>query len=232
MFTILHGDHLLASRKALEVMKKTAEKKEVISFDGKKVTLTDLKQALEARSLFGQEKLAIVENLISLKYSSIKTQEQVKRTFDYLKALPSNTELILWEKKKIDGRRLISFKNAKIQLFQTPAIIFKFLESIQPNNQESMLSLFENCAKTGPVELIFYMIVRQFRLLLLVKDLGKEGVRMAPWQYARLTNQANCFTLEKLLKIYKKLLKIDYQQKTGQLVFDLKKTIELLLVNL
>ena len=232
MFTILHGDNLLASRKALEAMKKTAEKKEVISFDGKKVTLTDLKQALEARSLFGQEKLVIVENLISNKKKQTTKNKKQNKVFEYLKNLEFDVDLILWEKKKVDGRTLTPFKNAKVQLFQTPAIIFKFLESIQPDNQESMLSLFGNCVKTGPVELIFYMIVRQFRLLILVKDLGKEGVRMAPWQYAKLTNQANWFTLEKLLKIYKKLLQVDLEQKTGQSAFDLKKATELLLINL
>jgi len=232
MFTILHGDNILASRKALEMTKKMARDKEIIVFDGKKVSLTDLKQALEARSLFGQEKLVIVENLISTKQKN-QTTKQSNNILRYLKNLSPNVDLILWERKKIDGRVLTPFKNARVQLLKTPAAIFKFLESIQPDNQRLMLSLLENCTKTDPIELIFYMIIRQFRQLLLVKDLGKKGVsRMAPWQYAKLTNQGNCFTLDKLLKIYKELLKIDYQQKTGQAAFDLKRTVELFLINL
>lgn len=247
MFTILHGDNIVASRNVLQMAKKMAREKEVLVFDGKKVNLTDLKQALEARSLFGQEKLVVIENLISKnkehrpKASTIgrsasgrdRPLDEKNRILNYLKALPADTDLILWEGKKIDGRVFSPFKNAKVQLFKTPAIIFKFLESIRPGNQKMMLSLLENCAKTEPIELIFYMIVRQFRQLLLVKDLGKKGVtRLASWQYSRLTNQADCFTLDKLLKIYKKLLEIDWQQKTGQTAFDLKRAIELLLINL
>ena len=229
MIQILHGDNIVASRNVLQMAKKMAREKEVLVFDGKKVNLTDLKQALEAQSLFGQEKLVVIENLISKN----KKQKTDNRILNYLKALPADTDLILWEGKKIDGRVLSPFKNAKAQLFKTPAIIFKFLESLRPGNQRMMLSLLENCAKTEPIELIFHMIVRQFRQLLLVKDLGKEGIsRIAPWQYAKLTNQANCFTLDKLLKIYKKLLEIDWQQKTGQTVFDLKRAIELLLIDL
>jgi len=230
MFRIFHGDNIVASRKALFAAKEAAKNKEIVSLDGKKTSLTDLKQALEARSLFGQEKLVMVENLISLKHKNIKTQEQIREIFDYLKSLSVNTDLILWEGKQIDGRVLTPFKNAKIQLFKTPAIIFKFLESIRPANQKITLSLLEDCAKTEPIELIFYMIVRQIRLLLLVKDLGKKGVHLAPWQYYQLTKQADYFTMEKLKKIYRDLLKVDFKQKTGQLPFDLGKVIELLLV--
>jgi len=226
MFRIFHGDNIVASRKALFAAKEAAKNKEIVSLDGKKTSLTDLKQALEARSLFGQEKLVMVENLIATR----NTQQATGQIFDYLKSLSSDTDLILWEKKQIDGRVLSRFKNAKIQLFKTPAIIFKFLESIRPANQKITLSLLEDCAKTEPIELIFYMIVRQIRLLLLVKDLGKKGVHLAPWQYYQLTKQADYFTMEKLKKIYRDLLKVDFKQKTGQLPFDLGKVIELLLV--
>ena len=238
MFTILHGDNILASRRALQSVKKMAKEKEVVVLDGKKISLTDLKQALEARSLFGQEKLVVIENLIiSKKQKNLpagrQAQEQTRRIFDYLKSFPNDIDLILWEGKKIDGRVLTPFKNAKVQLFKTPAIIFKFLESISPGNAKIMLNLLNTCSEAQPIEQIFYMIIRQFRQLLLIKDLGKNGApRLAPWQYSRLTNQANCSTLNKLLKIYKELLKIDYQQKTGQSAFDLKRTIELLLVSL
>lgn len=210
-----------------------ARGKEIVALDGKKVNLTDLKQALEARSLFGQEKSVVVENLISLKHKSIKTKKQPGDIFDYLKSLPGDVDLVLWEGKKIDGRQLIRFKNAKIQLFKTPAIIFKFLESIRPGNARLMLNLLGSCLKTEPAELVFYMTVRQLRMLLLVKDLGKKGApRLAPWQHIRLTSQANCFTMDKLLKVYKELLKIDWQQKTGRAPFDLRKSLELLLVDL
>ena len=229
MFTILHGDNILASRKALQSIKKMSSDKEVLVLDGKRVSLAELKQALEAKSLFGQEKLVVVENLIS----ENRKQKTENRIFEYLKRLPSFTNLVLWERKKIDGRALSQFKNARIQLFKTPAIIFKFLESIRPGNTKAMLTLLESCLKKEPIELVFYMVVRQFRLLLLVKDLGEEGVpQLANWQYRRLTNQAGYFTIEKLLKIYKKFLKIDFEQKTGQAAFDLKKTLELLLVGI
>ena len=55
---------------------------------------------------------------------------------------------------------------------------------------------------------------------------------MAPWQKSKLTAQSEKFTIDELLRLQKKLLKIDTEQKTGREVFDLAGELDLLLIDL
>jgi len=73
------------------------------------------------------------------------------------------------------------------------------------------------------------MMIRQIKLLIIAKDLGKKGLgNMPSWQKEKLTSQAKFFTLEHLLEIYKKLLEIDFKQKTSRDVFSLSSRLDLL----
>ena len=72
--------------------------------------------------------------------------------------------------------------------------------------------------------LIFFMVVRQLRLLIQIKSLldknQSRGViqkrlKLAPFQVNMLIQQARYFSLEKLKEAYKNLAQMDYQIKTG-----------------
>ena len=67
MIIILHGDHQVESRNRLLELKSQASElnKEIITLDGALIELTDLIQSLEATSIFNEQKLVIVENLLS-----------------------------------------------------------------------------------------------------------------------------------------------------------------------
>jgi len=226
MFLILHGKNQLASRSDLEREKIKAKGKEVLVLSGKEVDLTILKQALEARSLFGQEKLVVIENLLS------RTTD--KKILNYLKEIPREVNLILWEGKEMTKSTLSLLCPPAIpRLFKPSQFLFKFLESIRPGNTKATIYLFSETLKNEEPELIFYMLIRQVRNLLLVKDLGRKGIsEMADWQKTRLQGQADKFTLEELLKIYQQFLKIDYEQKTGIASFDLRKTLDIFLTSI
>ena len=120
---ILHGDNLVASRQLLVEKIKLFKTKnaEVVKLDGKKTNLTQIQQALESQSLFGSERIVIIEGLLSSPVGKGKS-----KLVDYLK-YGDFPNLILWEGKKID--RLTSFKTAQIQVFKLPSTIFKFLDS-------------------------------------------------------------------------------------------------------
>jgi len=65
---ILHGENLVASRKRLKEEIDNFRLKfkgEVIKFAGNQVDLTQIKQAVESSSLFGQNRLIVIENLFS-----------------------------------------------------------------------------------------------------------------------------------------------------------------------
>jgi DNA polymerase III delta subunit len=227
---ILHGANILASRKVLIEQKGTAKAKEieVIDLEGKELDLTKLTQALESASLFGQDRLVVIESFFSLPKS--KNKEEI---LDYLKT-QLGANLIIWEGRKIDGRILKSFAGkAKIQEFKLPVVIFKFLESLQPGQPRLSLELLHQTLKTEPPELAFYMIARQVRYLLIAKDLGNKGLSgFAPWQQARYLRQAEKFSFDQLLKLHRNLLQIDWEQKTGRAAFPLKSALDLLVLNL
>lgn len=231
MITILHGDDIVKSRQELETIKKQNKEAELLILDGRKVDLTQVKQVLEAGAMFTTSRLVIIENLLSGRKN--KNQEEI---LGYLGKNPPRVELILWEEEEVSKSLLSKVPPAKITLFKPEPVLFKFLESIRPKNTEEVLSLLARCIRVEAPEIIFYMLNRQFRLLLLVKDGITSGVeeldRLADWQKQRLARQAKYFSLEQLVNIYHQLLEIDYQQKTGQAAFDLAKTLELFITNL
>ena len=230
MIYFLHGDNQVNSRQKLTDLVDLAkqDKKEVVKLNGLNLKLTDVLQNLETSSLFGQDKFIIIENL----FSRPKSDEKDK-IIKYLKKEKITPGLIFWEKKEISGTTLRWLpKTWQYQLFKTPVIIFKFLDALRPNNTSQVLSLMHDCLKNQETEMVFYMLARQTRLLIIAKDAGRKGLAGAPWQIARLLNQAGFFTLKKLVNIYKKLLKIDTDIKTGQTFMPLDWHLDLLIANL
>lgn len=227
----LHGDNYPQSRGRLDALTKELKNrgsKELIRLNGEKVKLEEIKQVLEAKSLFGGERLVIIENLLSAVVGRRK-----KEIIDYLLKEPYDSSCVLWEKKEIKGAILNKFRSKfKVEIFKIPAIIFKFLDELRPGNPQEIVGLLHQMNEKEP-EMIFYMLIQRVRQLILVKDLGKEGLEgLQGWQQARLLNQARKFELKQLLSFYHQLLESDYQQKTSQTPFSLFSTLDLLLINL
>lgn len=223
---LIHGQNLVLSRKFLtEKIKEFSG--EIIRLDGEKIDLTELKQTLESGSLFGKDKLIIVENLFSRRPSIIKDE-----LIEYCR-LSHPTNLIIWEGKEIDGRKLRSIPPQNVNHFALNKVIFKFLDSISPGNQKVTLNFYHQCLPQDPPELIFYLLSQRIRDLIIIKDLGEEGIaRLAPWQKKKLAYQAKRFTLEQLSALYRELLRIDWEQKTGRAPLDLSSQLDLLLASL
>lgn len=225
---ILHGENLVASR--VDLTRRISHHKtlgdEIIKFVGNQLNLTQITQALESNSIFGQKRLVVIENLLSAARSAEK-----EKNLNYLKQT-SPENLILWEGKKIDGRILAHFK-AKAILYDLAPIIFRFLDSLAPGNQRNSIWLLHQCLAKDPPELVFYMLGRQIKSLILAADLGLRGLSGMPeWKKSKIISQAKKFGLDKLLKLYRVLLNIEYQQKTGQTPFSLTSQLDLFLATL
>jgi DNA polymerase-3 subunit delta len=72
---------------------------------------------------------------------------------------------------------------------------------------------------------LFGMIVRQFRLMILLKELAEEGVAgdeaanrlgLHPFVAKKLGSQARAFSMEQLEAIYRRLQELDFAIKRGQ----------------
>ncbi len=231
MLYFFHGDQISQSRRELAKLHEKFAGPEIISFDGKTVSLSDLKQASESMSLFGGHRLIIVENLFSSRLQ--KKSNELDTFISFINQLPPQVDLVFWENKEIK-KSLLSLLPKKIDLaiFKPDRVIFNFVESVQPGNSIEMLQLFEGAIKHDTSEMVFAMLVRQFRYLIMVKDLGKSVTELSPWQLHKFIRQSGFFTLSDLLFHYRKLLDIDVKIKTGIGAFDLSEEIKLFLINI
>jgi DNA polymerase III delta subunit len=223
---ILHGENQLASRKKLTFLIGSF-KGEVVRLNGLTLTLTELKQALESATLFKEKRLVVVEDFFS------RRPGKDKEVIVFYLREEGWPNLIFWESKAVDGRTLAVFKKAKIEKYDLPVLIFRFLDSFMPQNKIANLHFFHLYLKEGSPELAFYLLCRLLKDLIMAADLGSQGLGGLPdWKKQKLLRQAQSFGLPKLLEIYQQLLVIEYRQKTGQASLPLASQLDLLIAGL
>ena len=119
---------------------------------------------------------------------------------------------------------------------QIPQVnVFAMVDALgERNTRRALQTLHGLLEETDPLEL-FGMMVRQFRLLLQVREVLDEGGGMAqiqaevrdqrgqalhPYVTQKLADQARQFTLEGLEAVYHRLLELDEGMKTSQVAPD------------
>lgn len=238
MITLLHGDNIERSRAELVRLRDGAKGKEIRTLAGKDVSAQALTQAVESGSLFsaqdgpasggGDGILVIIENLFS------RLGKKLKQAQEFGKILENapDTDIIIWEDKELGiGIQKVLGPKVKVIPFPLPKLIFQFLDSLRPGSAKSVLTIYRSLVAYEAPELVFAMLVRRVRQLIMVADkVTPEG--MQGWQAARLTRQAGLFTMEKLLTMHKALLTIEVSLKTGSSPFTLSHMIEQFLVEL
>lgn len=230
MITIAYGDDIASSRNYY--ISERQKSKYPVILDGGKLTLSDLMQSLEGGSLFNDERDIFIENFFSAK----KTNTSFKDIAVYIDKQGAEANIFFWENSELSKTELSTFKKTTTKLFKIPQNLFGFLDNVTPGNTGSVKQFHELLNQTAE-ELIFFMLVRQFRLLLAVSDLEAKNPidelkRLAPWQTGKLKNQAKLFGPEKLIIIYRRLYEIDSAYKSGKLPATLTQTIDFLLVDL
>lgn len=228
MITIFHGDATASSRKAY-IEKKQATKNP-LTFNGDKLILTDLMQVIEGGQLFSEAKNIFIEDFLTKR----KAGKEMSEILDFLKNA-KEVNIYLWEGKEIDKRKLSQFKNAKILPFKFPQMLFSFLDSLKPTMGRKSIPLFHQSLQSSEPEIVFFMIIRQFRLLLALDEKSATNIdelRTISWQESKLKKQASLFGKEDLVNIYKKLMEIDLGNKTGALNMPLATAIDFFLLSL
>lgn len=117
------------------------------------------------------------------------------------------------------------------------ANIFAFADAISNKNKASAMKLLEQELEAGVAEqYLLTMIIRQFRILLQVKEAVQSGatarkiasqLHLHPFVVQKSLAQVNGFTLQTLKNIFSSLVEIDKKTKTGQA--DFKSAISLLI---
>jgi len=228
MLTLIHGDNIVTSRNELVRLKESAKDKEIRDINGKNISESDLRQAVESLSLFGNTMLVVIEQL----FSGLGKKEKLIKSFaDVITNAGLSVDIVIWEPKELGKTVLGCFSKVHIQSYKTPAVIFEFLDCLKPGTQRNMLNIYDKTAEHVPVELILFMLQTRVRQLIQVKD-AITPEKMSPWQMMRLTNQSKSFTMNKLLFMHTELLQLEFAYKTGATPFTLSELISQLIINL
>jgi len=208
MITVIHGDDEALSREYFQSLK--SKVKDALSLSSGDI-LSELIQFTSGGSLFSDEKSVFIENLLSA-----KKQSGVAEVIDYIKKNHDNLNLYLWEKNELSKSALSQFPNPTIKLFKLPQKLFNFLDGLMPKNPNNV-KIFHEALENSNEELLLFMVIRQFRLMLSVRvNAGiDETKRLAPWQQGKIKKQADKFGERSLVKALKELHKIDHAQKMG-----------------
>lgn len=230
MIIVFHGENSTESRKAfIDLRKETAN---AIVIDEPTITIALLSEKLEGQGLFADTQTLFIEELFSKK----KGSKEVDTLANFIASHTKNTAVVLWESKALTPKQLGFFKGAKVKKFDLPKEVFAFLDSILPQNSKKSLKLFHKTLETEEAEFIFFMMVRQVRILLAVLEPGEsqidEVTRLAPWQMGKFEKQARSFDKEQLRTLFYNLFNIEKNLKTGKLALNLSQTIDFLLINL
>lgn len=228
MLTIIHGNDTAASRKYFLDQKQPFA--DALLLDGDKITITELAQVFEGGGLFGETKYVFIEQLIAKK----KKAAEYKSLITYLEDHAGDHTIFLWENKELDIGTTKAFKAAAIKPFKLPQTLFALMDAIKPGNGTQLVSLFHQTIESAETEMVFFMLIRQVRLLLALSEPGESEIeeikRMSPWQRGKLEKQAALFSVEELQTIYHNLFLIESGQKTGTLNMPLISAIDFFLV--
>lgn len=189
MIHIIHGDDLFKSRQALNQLLDQNPLSNLLRLDSKSANLEKINQFLNSTTLLSGSKILIVENFFSL------TKSLLDQTVDLL-IHTTDTDIILWQDKKLTLTQLKLFPQAQVQQFLASRHLFFCLNAITPNNLPKFVPLYQKTISTEPFELFLYLV--------------KNKIRQSLTGYSK-------FPQPKLIKTYLNLIDLEYQSKTGQL---------------
>ena len=128
----------------------------------------------------------------------------------------------------VDGARPISEDDVRLLVsYVQEANIFEMVDALGQRNGQRAARLLHQLLDAGEHPLaLLGMIVRQFRIMIQVKELSGQGLsqqdmatrlKLHPFVVKKTTRQAMNFSMEQLETIYRKLLETDVAIKTGKM---------------
>lgn len=232
MTTLLHGDNIPQSRLALGQILANAKQAgplEVRRLEGTTLLTQDLTQSLQAKSLFSEKRIVLIENLFVGRPS--KSRDALIRI---IRQNEPETQIILWEGRLIPATELRKLPTKmRIRTFKLSPSIFRFMDSIAPGNTKRMLTLLEETKQQESAELIFFWLARRITQLISAK-LGEAELvsSLQPWLRSRIREQSQRFSLDKLLGIHQTLYETDKKIKTGRNLLPLASLLDLMVIDI
>lgn len=230
MLTILHGEHTNQSREKLAELIQTAKEKgqEIERLAAKGLTAAKLEESLGSQNLFHSDRLVIIEELHSLPRSNKKTE-----LLDLIEThTAQNADIVLWERRSLTKTMLKKFTSAQATEYKMSKALFKWLDTLGSSGKSKAqkLQLLERALDQDGAHFCFVMLIRQIRLLLISADGGT--IAGAPFVQKKISSQARQFSIQQLLTLHSRLLKIDLAQKTSSNTLTLQQELDLVTISL
>lgn len=209
MIYIFHGDNALNSRTAFmdQLTRLKDSNTRVLHQDSKNFKFEIIFQFLATKELFATQKILILENFFAL-------SPALKQTLTPLLATNKNP-ILLWEAKTLSQSQLKTFPTAKSFAFPVNRELFRFFDHLKPQTP-SVLTEFTALCQQEPIELILFFLKKHLRLLIMACHPTSSTIQKLPsWKKAKLTSQAKLFPKVFLKLMYKKLIVLELQHKTG-----------------
>jgi hypothetical protein len=223
MLTIICGENTIeAYNFFLEKKKEFIDKKyEVLEIDPSAIEEL-IRWQSENFSLFANKKVFFTRNL------NKKINKTNKKTLMLIDRAVNDKEINIFDfEEGVEKRNLKIQNNVLIKEFKLPISVFNFLDNLYPGNLATTIKNLDLLSKTTAIELIFFMLNKRIRQLLMIKfNHELDGVKL--WQLKKLNYQAKLWSKQNLIKFYQSLFQLEIKVKTSNNPFDLKKSLELL----
>lgn len=225
--TVLHGDNTILSRKKLfELISSQKERGiTVVRVDGASVQLGELEQHIQSTSLFGEDRILVIEKLWSQKSAPKKTS-----LINII--IKSSTPCILWHDKLLLATQLKPFitMGATIQLFKSSPEVYKTLDLLGSTNRTAVIQSLEKSIQADSAEYVFIQFVRHVTNLLLSKC--NQPIAGPTFATQKITQQAKRFSLQTLLDLHNELVIMDRRIKTSNSVLTIEQFLTLMTIKM
>lgn len=203
---LLHGPAKAASRKKLIELKQKFDQNDVVVYE-EGADLPTILGSLSTQSLFSEQRLIVIEN--------------PPENFVNYALCPIPYTLVLWfdheiEVKKWPGFEILLFPESK------EVSVFPFLDCLALSDKKAFLEA-DKLKKAGFD--IFYFLTMTYYLL---RNLAATPQRAPVFVKDKLQRQRKNFPKEKITKLYKDTLELEFKLKSGLVEKD---QAEFLLIN-
>lgn len=189
MIYIYHGDDQYKSQQAYQVKLAQYQNFEQLHFENKSIDIEKINQFINSGSLFGSDKLLILDNPFSLLKANLdKLQKIVQNSTD--------VDIIIWQDKSLKPTEINILGKATVAKFPLDKKLFACLNSLKPGNIHSFCALYQETISQEPFELFFFWL--------------KNNIRKNLTSYSK-------FSEDKLKNAYLKLIDVEYKYKNGLL---------------
>jgi len=168
----------------------------------------NLESLLRASDLFFDKKFILVEKISFLTKDDFAA---ISKYSDF-----QNLVLCILSQKAVSRQKLkLLGSNLKVESYNLPAVIWKFLDSLKPKNAKNALDYLSKVSEVEPIELTFHLLSQRFIQLYLAKVKPSE-LKLQSWQVVRLQSQAENYSERDIKALIEKLSEIDVEAKTGK----------------